>query len=227
MGPGEMGGLFWIGTFQTRKGPQCYISRDIRDGASRHGAPTQDCKGFGLGGEFLAQHKERQEQRISKGTTVLLDGCRWSLDGLAHWLCGFVSVLSRSSWIKSLFWFSFWWTRSWFSFQIFYFIRPTPANLAAYEKWSGSELQYQVWLGDLVDEVYKVELVEGNTMIIPTGWIHAVVSVNWHAYMKMNNSGLAHACGHGGIWRQLFAFIRRCNAWVAPLMLSICTHKER
>ncbi|KAF8163101.1 jumonji superfamily protein [Crassisporium funariophilum] len=58
--------------------------------------------------------------------------------------------------------------------KVFYFIKPTPANLAAYEKWSGSELQYQTWLGDMVDEVCKVELVEGNTMIIPSGWIHAV-----------------------------------------------------
>ena len=59
---------------------------------------------------------------------------------------------------------------------MFYFIKPTPANLAAYERWSGSELQYQAWLGDMVDEVFKVELVQGNTMIIPSGWIHAVVS---------------------------------------------------
>ncbi|KAF9452791.1 jumonji superfamily protein [Macrolepiota fuliginosa MF-IS2] len=58
--------------------------------------------------------------------------------------------------------------------KIFYFIRPTPANLLAYERWSGTELQYQSWLGDMVDEVYKVELKEGNTMIIPSGWIHAV-----------------------------------------------------
>ncbi|KAL5529550.1 hypothetical protein ACEPAG_5535 [Sanghuangporus baumii] len=58
--------------------------------------------------------------------------------------------------------------------KTFYFIRPTPANLAAYEKWSGSELQTSTWLGDLVDTVYKVVLVQGNTMIIPTGWIHAV-----------------------------------------------------
>lgn len=29
----------------------------------------------------------------------------------------------------------------------------------------------------MVDEVFKVELVEGNTMIIPSGWIHAVVCV--------------------------------------------------
>lgn len=37
-------------------------------------------------------------------------------------------------------------------------------------------MQSNTWLGDMVDEVIKVELVEGNTMMIPTGWIHAVVS---------------------------------------------------
>ncbi|KAF9228635.1 Clavaminate synthase-like protein [Gyrodon lividus] len=58
--------------------------------------------------------------------------------------------------------------------KVFYFIRPTPANLAAYERWSGTELQSNVWLGDMVDEVVKVTLHPGNTMIIPTGWIHAV-----------------------------------------------------
>jgi F-box and leucine-rich repeat protein 10/11 len=60
--------------------------------------------------------------------------------------------------------------------QVFYFIKPTPANLAAYERWSGTEAQGHTWLGDMVDEVMKVTLVEGNTMIIPTGWIHAVAS---------------------------------------------------
>ncbi|KAL8276087.1 hypothetical protein RQP46_011502 [Phenoliferia psychrophenolica] len=59
--------------------------------------------------------------------------------------------------------------------KVFYFIRPTPANLAAYEEWSGNtERQESTWLGDTVDEVYKIELKTGNTMIIPTGWIHAV-----------------------------------------------------
>ncbi|PFH47184.1 hypothetical protein AMATHDRAFT_68337 [Amanita thiersii Skay4041] len=58
--------------------------------------------------------------------------------------------------------------------KVFYFIRPTPANLAAYERWSGTELQNHVWLGDMVDEVCRVQLTAGNTMIIPTGWIHAV-----------------------------------------------------
>ncbi|GBE82582.1 Clavaminate synthase-like protein [Sparassis crispa] len=57
---------------------------------------------------------------------------------------------------------------------VFYFIRPTPSNLMAYEQWSGTEMQNHSWLGDLVDEVFKVELHGGNTMFIPTGWIHAV-----------------------------------------------------
>jgi F-box and leucine-rich repeat protein 10/11 len=63
--------------------------------------------------------------------------------------------------------------------KTFYFIRPTPANLSAYEKWSGSEIQNYTWLGDMVDEVFKVDLAAGNTMIIPTGWIHAVVGPNF------------------------------------------------
>ncbi|KAG9089737.1 JmjC domain-containing histone demethylation protein 1, partial [Ceratobasidium sp. 392] len=58
--------------------------------------------------------------------------------------------------------------------KVFYFVRPTPANLNAYEKWSGSENQGTTWFGDLVDKVIKVELTEGNTMLIPTGWIHCV-----------------------------------------------------
>lgn len=59
--------------------------------------------------------------------------------------------------------------------KTFYFIRPTAPNLAAYERWSGSEyMQENVWLGDECDFVYKVELEQGNTMIIPTGWIHSV-----------------------------------------------------
>lgn len=62
--------------------------------------------------------------------------------------------------------------------QVFFFIRPTEANLAAYGQWSGSsELQSSTWLPDMCDEVRKVTLVAGDTMIIPAGYIHAVVSL--------------------------------------------------
>ena len=68
--------------------------------------------------------------------------------------------------------------------QTFLFIRPTTANLAAYERWSGSEIQSHTWLGDMVDEVTKVDLIEGNTMIIPTGWIHAVVRCPLNPFLR-------------------------------------------
>lgn len=62
--------------------------------------------------------------------------------------------------------------------KTFFFIRPTPANLKAYEEWSGSsERQESTWLGDSCDRVYRMDLKEGNTAFIPTGWIHAVVRV--------------------------------------------------
>nr|XP_019011725.1 uncharacterized protein I206_03830 [Kwoniella pini CBS 10737]OCF50506.1 hypothetical protein I206_03830 [Kwoniella pini CBS 10737] len=59
--------------------------------------------------------------------------------------------------------------------KVFYFIRPTTANLKAYAEWSGSyEKQQDTWLPDMCDEVRKVVLNAGDTMIIPAGYIHAV-----------------------------------------------------
>ena len=57
--------------------------------------------------------------------------------------------------------------------KVFFFVEPTKANLRAYEKWSSSPDQGQTFFGDLV-ECYRVELTAGNTMFIPSGWIHAV-----------------------------------------------------
>ncbi|GAB5592786.1 JmjC domain-containing histone demethylation protein 1 [Umbelopsis nana] len=58
--------------------------------------------------------------------------------------------------------------------KIFYFIPPTPTNLRKYEKWSSSPDQPTIFLGDEVKECYKVQITSGNTMIIPSGWIHSV-----------------------------------------------------
>lgn len=58
--------------------------------------------------------------------------------------------------------------------KVFYFISPTPENLRKYEIWSGSNQQSGTWLGDECDRVYRVELKPGNTLIIPSGWIHCV-----------------------------------------------------
>ncbi|CAO3629596.1 unnamed protein product [Cunninghamella blakesleeana] len=58
--------------------------------------------------------------------------------------------------------------------KVFYFIEPTSKNLKKYQKWSSSPDQSTIFLGDQVKNCYAVHLKAGNTMIIPTGWIHAV-----------------------------------------------------
>ncbi|KAK9325541.1 hypothetical protein V1517DRAFT_314427 [Lipomyces orientalis] len=58
--------------------------------------------------------------------------------------------------------------------KIFLFAPPTSANLSKYEHWCLSSDQSKIFFGDLVKECHKVQLTEGDTMIIPSGWIHAV-----------------------------------------------------
>ncbi|KAF9438462.1 JmjC domain-containing histone demethylation protein 1 [Entomortierella beljakovae] len=59
--------------------------------------------------------------------------------------------------------------------KTFFFIEPTPTHLRKYAKWSSSADQATTFFGDEVaGKCYKVELNEGDTMLIPAGWIHAV-----------------------------------------------------
>ncbi|EFA11284.1 lysine-specific demethylase 7B [Tribolium castaneum] len=60
--------------------------------------------------------------------------------------------------------------------KIFYLIRPTPANLTLYQQWMTSSNQSETFFGDQVDRCYKCILRQGQTMMIPTGWIHAVLT---------------------------------------------------
>ncbi|CAN0103108.1 unnamed protein product [Lampetra planeri] len=60
--------------------------------------------------------------------------------------------------------------------KIFYLIKPSSANLARYERWSSSPNQSEVFFGDLVDKCYKCVLKQGQTLFLPTGWIHAVLT---------------------------------------------------
>ncbi|KAI1888397.1 hypothetical protein AGOR_G00184720 [Albula goreensis] len=60
--------------------------------------------------------------------------------------------------------------------KIFYLIKPTPANLALYEAWSSSPNQSEVFFGEKVDKCYKCVVRQGHTLLIPTGWIHAVLT---------------------------------------------------
>uniref|UniRef100_A0AAY4ELH4 PHD finger protein 8 n=1 Tax=Denticeps clupeoides TaxID=299321 RepID=A0AAY4ELH4_9TELE len=60
--------------------------------------------------------------------------------------------------------------------KIFYLVRPTPANLSLFERWSSSSNQNELFFGDQVDMCYKCSVKQGNTLFIPTGWIHAVLT---------------------------------------------------
>ncbi|XP_056665042.1 histone lysine demethylase PHF8 isoform X3 [Monodelphis domestica] len=60
--------------------------------------------------------------------------------------------------------------------KVFYLIRPTPANLSLFECWSSSSNQREMFFGDQVDMCYKCSVKQGQTLFIPTGWIHAVLT---------------------------------------------------
>ncbi|XP_043283043.1 histone lysine demethylase PHF8-like isoform X2 [Venturia canescens] len=60
--------------------------------------------------------------------------------------------------------------------KIFYLIKPTPANLQLYQQWMCSAAQSETFFGDQVDACYKCTIKQGQTMMIPTGWIHAVLT---------------------------------------------------
>uniref|UniRef100_A0A3B3DVG7 [histone H3]-dimethyl-L-lysine(36) demethylase n=1 Tax=Oryzias melastigma TaxID=30732 RepID=A0A3B3DVG7_ORYME len=58
--------------------------------------------------------------------------------------------------------------------KVFWLIPPTAQNLEMYENWVLSGKQGDIFLGDKCYDCQRIELKQGNTFIIPSGWIHAV-----------------------------------------------------
>jgi F-box and leucine-rich repeat protein 10/11 len=58
--------------------------------------------------------------------------------------------------------------------KTFFFIPPKQKHLKAYEEWNESPQQNYTFLPNVTKECYRVDLNEGDTMLIPSGWIHAV-----------------------------------------------------
>ncbi|MED6255639.1 hypothetical protein ATANTOWER_012589 [Ataeniobius toweri] len=58
--------------------------------------------------------------------------------------------------------------------KVFWLIPPTSQNLGMYEDWVLSGKQGDIFLGDKCYDCQRIELQQGNTFIIPSGWIHAV-----------------------------------------------------
>ena len=57
---------------------------------------------------------------------------------------------------------------------MFWLIPPTDENFKLYEEWTLSGKQGDVFFGDSVEKCGKIILDAGNTLLIPSGWIHAV-----------------------------------------------------
>lgn len=58
--------------------------------------------------------------------------------------------------------------------KLFLLIPPTPENLKLYEEWINNPNQDDIFFADKVDAAVCVTVNEGNSLLIPTGWIHAV-----------------------------------------------------
>jgi len=58
--------------------------------------------------------------------------------------------------------------------KVFWLIPPTDANLKAYEEWTLSGKQTDTFFGDIVEKCGRVVMDQGNTLFIPSGWMHAV-----------------------------------------------------
>ncbi|KAK8154825.1 hypothetical protein IWX90DRAFT_66841 [Phyllosticta citrichinensis] len=58
--------------------------------------------------------------------------------------------------------------------KTFFFIPPKKQHLKKYEEWCLSPAQNFTFLAHETKECYRVDLSEGDTMLIPSGWIHAV-----------------------------------------------------
>eukprot|EP00730_Choanoeca_flexa_P001279 TRINITY_DN10563_c0_g1_i3.p1 TRINITY_DN10563_c0_g1~~TRINITY_DN10563_c0_g1_i3.p1 ORF type:complete len:688 (+),score=125.57 TRINITY_DN10563_c0_g1_i3:148-2211(+) len=58
--------------------------------------------------------------------------------------------------------------------KVFYLIPPSEQNQDAFEAWSSSTKQAQLCLADMVPSCYECRVEAGNTLLIPSGWIHAV-----------------------------------------------------
>lgn len=58
--------------------------------------------------------------------------------------------------------------------KTFCLVPPTEGNLKRYEDWISSPNQDQTFFADLVPAAITVTVNAGNSLLIPTGWIHAV-----------------------------------------------------
>ncbi|KAK9806199.1 hypothetical protein WJX72_005043 [[Myrmecia] bisecta] len=60
--------------------------------------------------------------------------------------------------------------------KTFLMVPPTAANMLAFEEWASSAKQASLFFGDRADGCVRCELSSNDTLLIPSGWPHAVVT---------------------------------------------------
>jgi len=60
--------------------------------------------------------------------------------------------------------------------KVFLLVPPTKGNLMAFEEWSSSDKQASIFLADRASGCQKLELGPGDTLLLPGGWPHCVVT---------------------------------------------------
>lgn len=60
--------------------------------------------------------------------------------------------------------------------KVFLLVPPKKANLLSFEEWSSSDRQGSVFFADRATGCQKLELTAGDTLMLPGGWPHCVVT---------------------------------------------------
>ncbi|KAG0559216.1 hypothetical protein KC19_10G087900 [Ceratodon purpureus] len=60
--------------------------------------------------------------------------------------------------------------------KVFLLVPPTKFNLMAFEEWSSSDRQASIFFADRATGCQKLELTAGDTLMLPGGWPHCVVT---------------------------------------------------
>ncbi|PIA18176.1 Clavaminate synthase-like protein, partial [Coemansia reversa NRRL 1564] len=60
--------------------------------------------------------------------------------------------------------------------KVFYLVPPTASNMRKFESWSRSPEQAVSLFAENVRQCFEVRVEAGNTLFIPAGWIHAVLT---------------------------------------------------
>ena len=80
--------------------------------------------------------------------------------------------------------------------KVFYFIKPTRANMMKYEQWVSSSAQSETFFGDMVDDCYKCCVHPGYTLFIPTGIVNLSICLSVCLYIYTCICVFVHVCMH-------------------------------